>query len=239
MNALEEENEHLVLQLQQAHYQIQALQLQLAKLESHQQDIQPLILQLCRQQDKISTLEYSIVETQKLNEQLKTQNAKLLALANNDLKLKEDNEHLKNLNLQQSNLLEQKNCQIDNLIQKIKSSAAKFNNSIVDSLPDVALVENLTSAVKDTRRELQHSHILNRLNYTVVALCLAVVVSIGYQTYVAKEDIHSNHIAIENIRKGIYNSRGWSVLPDSQNNEWTFSQEHPALYQQWLEQQNP
>ena len=238
MNALEEENEHLVLQIQQAHHQIQNLQVKLAKLESHQQDIQPLILQLCRQQDKISSLEYSIVETQKLNEQLKTQNSKLLALANNEKKLHADNEHLKNLNLQLSNLLEQKNSEINNLTQKIKTSVDNYND-LVDSLPDVALVENLTSAVKDTRRELQHSHILNRLNYSVIALCLGIIVSIGYQTYVAKEDIHSNHVSIEKIRKGIYNSRGWSVLPDSQNNEWTFSQEHPALYQQWLEQQNP
>ena len=123
MNALEEENEYLVHQLQQAYQQIQDLQVQPAKLESHQQDIQPLILKLCRQQEKISSLEYSIVETQKL----KIQNAKLLDLANNEMKLQEDNERLKKLNLQRSKILEQKNDEIENLTRQLKS--------LIDEIP--------------------------------------------------------------------------------------------------------
>ena len=154
----------------------------------------------------------------------------MLVLANSEKKLQEDNENLKKLNLEQSNLLEQKNCQIEKLTHQVKNSVAKFNG-FADSLPDVSLIENLTSAVKETRREIKHSHILNYLNYTVVALCLAVVVSIGYQTYVVKTDIHSIQTSVKNIQKGIYNSKGWSVLEGSQNNEWVFSQEHPALYQ--------
>lgn len=43
---------------------------------------------------------------------------------------------------------------------------------------------------------------------------------------------------LEKNFKGIYNSRGWSVLEGSQNNEWTFSQEHPESYRQWLEHVN-
>ena len=237
MNELEEENVQLSQQLQLAHQHIHDLQVEIAKLESQYQDIQALIQQLCLQQDKISILECSIVKTQKLNETLKTQNAKLLDLANSELKLHEDNKNLKKLNLEQAHLLEQKDREIENLTQQVKTSAARFND-LTNALPDVDAIKNLTSAVKNTSREIIHSHILNNLNYALVAVCFAVVVSIGYQTYVAKGDIHSNHIAIENIRKGIYNSRGWSVLDGSQNNEWTFSQEHPALYQQWLEQQN-
>ena len=221
MNALEEENEQLVLQLQQAHHQIQNLQVKLAQSESQLQDTQPLLQTILNLQAELTSLKSS-------TKKLQAQNNVLLDLSENAKLLKDENDNLKKI-------LHQKDLAIDSLTLQIKTSIAKFNDSFA-KLPDSDVIKNLTSDIETAHCEIKHSHILNWLNYAVVAFCLVIVVSIGYQTYVARSDIHSIQTSVKNIQKGIYNSKGWSVIEGAQNNEWVFSQEHPALYQQWLEQ---
>ena len=216
MNALEEENEQLVLQLQKTHYQIQDLQVKLTKSESQLQDIQPLLQTILNLQAELTLLKSS-------TKKLQAQNNVLLDLSENAKLLKDENDNLKKI-------LHQKDLTIDSLTLQIKTSIAKFNDSL-QKLPDSDVIKKLTSDIETAHYEIKHSHILNRLNYAVVAFCLGIIVFIGYQTYVSHSDIHLIQTSIKNIQKGIYNSKGYSAIEGSQNNEWVFSQEHPEEYQ--------
>ena len=120
---------------------------------------------------------------------------------------------------------------------QVQNLADNFN-SAVNSFPKVDSIQKLTSALESADEEIKNMHILNFVNYVVVGICLGVVFVTGWQLYSTRQDINTTQLSIESLHKGIYNSKGWSVIEGAENNEWTFSQEHPDDYERWFKQEN-
>lgn len=101
----------------------------------------------------------------------------------------------------------------------------------LDSVLNVTnAVKDLNSAVKSATNEIKHSHILNYLNFISFAIFLLVVGVTCWQMLSANKTLSDTSSEVTKIRKGIYNSQGWSAIPGSEKNEWVFSQEHPDDY---------
>jgi len=99
------------------------------------------------------------------------------------------------------------------------------------------VVNDLNSAVKKATNEIQHSHILNWCNFLTFAIFVLVVGITCWQMFSANNTLSttSSEISqisseVSQIRKGIYNSQGWSAIVGSEKNEWVFSHEHPEDY---------
>lgn len=213
------------LQTANENYQsiIQDLQIELAKSETRYQSIEILVAKVSSQQAEITLLNSALS-----NE--KNQNEKLLELAKSAKTLQTENNQLKQT-------LQQKNSEIENLKHQVQNLADNFNSAI-NSFPKVDSIQKLTSALESANEEIKNMHILNFVNYAVVGICLGVVFVTGWQLYSTRQGINTTQLSIESIHKGIYNSKGWSVIEGAENNEWTFSQEHPDDYERWFKQEN-
>lgn len=171
---------------------------------------------------QISSLESSLIEGQKLNEDL-------MNLAENEKKIKEQNrlllkdnanlqneiERLKENHAQKMNIANQQIATLKQQTEDIADDYKKFARAIpsADNFLDAA------SAAKGAQKEIGMLHALNIINIAVALIFVFFVAFCGWHSYKANKNAQAAQEAAQAATNGLYNREGFAVLDGTKSSK--------------------
>lgn len=231
-----EELGQLLKEMEQMQSELETMQQENSKLRQENQKLQQERQLVAPMLEKIQQL---LSDNSTLKSELQKMSAKLVRMNSADKILSENAKLQKELqSAQQSvkqlqNEVQYKTIEVTSLKKQIGDMGDDFDK-LMDAMPRAGEIRSFTNAIRDARRAMfLHGNI--GLVILVVMLLFSAFLSVA--TYRIHGDTQQASHEIQAIQKGIYTTKGWSVLDGAAMNESTYAKEHPEEYQQYLERQ--